>query len=132
MRVLGWNEALEQLLVAAGTKRFRWGRHDCCQFVAAAAAAVSGIDRRDRFPRYLSKASAEAILAECGGYAGLLTRAFGESVHQSRAAAGDVVLVDMGKNGLQPAVCMGLNCYAPGRVGLEHRPTASAVAAWLT
>lgn len=132
MRVPGWQEALAKIFEGAHGKTFRWGRHDCCQFVARAAAAVTGDDRRALFPRYRSKTGAESILAECGGFEGLLTRAFGESVPVARAGMGDVVLVDMGKNGLQPAVCMGLNSYAPGRYGLEHRATSSAVAAWLT
>lgn len=131
MRVIGWNESLADVFEGAAGVRFRWGRHDCCQFVARAAAAITGIDGRTLFPRYTTKAGAEAILETTCGFAGLLTRAFGDPVHPSRASIGDIVLVDMGK-GQQPALCMGLNCYAPGRAGLEHRPTASATAAWLT
>lgn len=112
-------------------RSFRWGRHDCCQFVARASAAVTGVDRRDLFAVYRNRREAAAILADCGGMAGLLTKAFGEPVHVSKASAGDVVLIDMGR-GEQPAVCMGVNSFAPGRRNLEPWPTRLARLAWLT
>lgn len=129
MRVAGWQEALEREFAAAHGTRFRWGRHDCCQFIARCAFAITGVDRRAIFARYTTRAGAEAILLETRGMRGLLTQAFGEPVHPSRAAPGDCVLVEMG-NGLQPAVCMGVNSYAPGRRNLVHAPTLAAVAAW--
>lgn len=70
-----------------------------------------------------------AILAELGGMASLLSKAFGEPVHCSLASAGDIVLIDMGR-GEQPAVCMGVESFAPGRSQLEHRSTLKAAAAW--
>jgi hypothetical protein len=130
MRIPGWQASLAATLEGALRMPFEWGTNDCCQFVARAAASVLGEDRRSLFPAYENEAEALRILASCGGLRALLTRAFGEPVHPSRAGIGDIVLVDMGF-GEQPAVCMGLNCYAPGRAGLEHRRTLSAVAAWL-
>lgn len=128
-RIAGWQAALADVMQDAFGRSFRWGRNDCCQFVARAAAAITGVDGRHFFPQYHTRAGAEEILTACEGMRGLLTKAFGEPVHWSRAGHGDIVLVDMGK-GEQPAVCMGVNSYAPGRRGLEFRPTRTASAAW--
>lgn len=130
MRVPGWQEALQQLMQSAHGRRFRWGYHDCCQFIARASYAITGVDRREIFARYTTRAGAEAILATTGGMEGLLTLAFGEPVHPSRAGQGDCVLAEIG-NGLQPALCMGLNSYAPGRRHLVQVPTLAAVKAWI-
>lgn len=136
MRVANWQAALLEVFESAQGRRFRWGRHDCCQFVARCAEAVTGEKRHALFPRYRTRLSAEEILAGHGGIEGLLTRAFGDPVHPSRASAGDVVLIDMGQ-GPQPAICMGLNSYAPGMRNLTHRPTLGstaskpATAAWV-
>jgi hypothetical protein len=53
----------------------------------------------------------------------------GNSIHPSLATAGDIVLCDFGR-GVQPAVCVGVYCLAPGRRGLERRMTLNSVAAW--
>lgn len=53
----------------------------------------------------------------------------GNSIHPSRATYGDIVLCDFGR-GVQPAVCVGVYCLAPGRRGLERRMTLNSVAAW--
>ncbi len=70
-----------------------------------------------------------AILKTHGGMQAFVEKSLGPSVHPSRATAGDIVLVDMGR-GPQPAGCMGLECCAPGLNRLEFRPTLSAIAAW--
>lgn len=129
MRLPGWQAALQAVMQSAHGKRFRWGRHDCCQFIARASLAVTGVDRRAIFERYTTRAGAEEILELTGGMEGLLTLAFGEPVHPSRAMQGDCVLAEIG-NGLQPALCMGLNAYAPGRRNLVYVPTLSAIKAW--
>lgn len=129
MRAPNWQAELLEVFESARGRRFRWGFHDCCQFVRRCAIAVRGEPPRT-FPRYRTKSEALALLATHGGMQGLLTHAFGEPVHVSKAGMGDVVLVDMGM-GPQPAVCMGLNCFAPGMKNLHHRPTSSAAAAWM-
>lgn len=130
MRVLGWQESLAQVFDDAHGKRFRWGAHDCCLFVARCSRALTGVDRRAIFAAYRTRGEAQEILTTCGGMRGLLTRAFGEPVHPSRATHGDIVLVDMGK-GPQPAVCMGVRAFAPGARNLEWRDTLTATDAWI-
>lgn len=130
MRVVGWQESLAQVFSDAHGKPFRWGTHDCCLFVARCSRALTGVDRRAIFAAYRTRLEAQEILATCGGMRGLLTRAFGEPVHCSRATHGDIVLIDMGR-GEQPAVCMGVKSWAPGRRALEWRDTLTASAAWV-
>jgi hypothetical protein len=60
----------------------------------------------------------------------LVTIALGAPVHPSRAGAGDIVLVQF-VNGVQPALCMGRESYAPGRRNLVPIPTLSALEAWV-
>lgn len=130
MRADHWQQALHSVFAAAHGHRFRWGYHDCFQFAAKCVKAVSGVEYRRLFPKYKTRAEAEALLAAHGGARGLLIAALGEPVHVSRAGAGDVVLIDMGR-GEQPAVCMGVECFAPGRSRLHPYPTKNATAAWI-
>jgi len=130
MRVTNWRDNLQRVFDAAHGQPFRWGFHDCFQFTARCVAAVSGYDGRILFPRYTTKREALALLEQEGGARGILIKALGEPVHVSRAGVGDVVLIDMGR-GFQPAICMGRECFAPGRRKLQPYPTLRAVAAWV-
>ena len=132
MRADNWYARLLKEFEAAHGRRFRWGQHDCCQFVRRVAIAVSGRPLRRHFPVYRTKAQADAIVAKFGGYRELLSYAFGEPSHVSTAKDGDIVLVDFGRGqGLQPAVCRGVYSYAPGMRNLQMVETAKAVAAWV-
>lgn len=129
MRVAGWQVKLERVFAQAAGRRFRWGRHDCCLFAARCAVAITGVDRRSLFAPYRCESEALGILWALGGMRNLLIYAFGEPKPVAFATHGDIVLIDMGM-GEQPAVCMGLNSYAPGRRNLVLRPTSSALMAW--
>jgi len=122
---------LAELIRRWQRRRFRWGAADCCQFAARAVSAMTGRDPREIFPAYRTRAQAEAIIGDCGGIEALATKALSayERIHPSRAMTGDIVLCDFGR-GLQPAVCVGAYCLAPGRRGLDKRMTHDAVAAW--
>jgi hypothetical protein len=122
---------LAELIRIAQGRRFRWGFWDCCQFGARAVHALTGRDQREIFPSYRTRSEAEAIMASCGGIEGLTRKALAdyERIHPSRAVFGNMVLHDFGR-GLQPAVCVGVYCLAPGRRGLEKRMTIDAAEAW--
>lgn len=130
MRVTNWREELDAVFAAAHGRKFRWGYHDCLQHAARCVAAVTGYDARILFPRYQTKTEADAILEREGGIRALIIRALGEPVHVSRAGVGDVVLFSL-PHGLQPAVCMGLESFAPGRRRLVPYKTATAIDAWV-
>lgn len=129
MRIVGWLEALEEVFRQAQGRQFRWGRHDCCQFAARCVRAMTGDEKRDLFDGYRSRPAAEQILNQLGGMRALITQALGEPIPVAFATIGDIVLIEMG-NGEQPAVCMGVNSFAPGRRNLVHRATHCAIAAW--
>jgi hypothetical protein len=129
MRIVGWLEELDRTFSYARGRRFEWGRHDCCLFAARCVRAISGENKRILFPPYRKRAEAQLILEQLGGMRALITRALGEPKPTSFATIGDVVLIEMG-NGEQPAVCMGLYSFAPGRRNLVHRATRDALAAW--
>jgi len=128
-RIVGWLEALEEVFRQAHGRQFRWGRHDCCQFAARCVLAMTGIEKRELFQQYRSRQVAGQILARIGGMRGLITQALGEPIPVAFATTGDIVLIEMG-NGEQPAVCMGVFSFAPGRRNLVHRATIDALAAW--
>lgn len=131
MRLPDATERLSALISAAQSKRFRWGAWDCCQLGARAVHALTGRDPREIFPRYRTRSDAESVIANCGGIEGLTRKALADypEIHPSRATLGNIVLCDFGR-GLQPAVCVGVYCLAPGRRGLEKRMTLNSVAAW--
>ena len=106
-----------------------YGVTDCFQWVATAVHALTGVDYRERFPKYASRDEADAIIGEAGGVAVLLIGCLGDPIPQGRATKGDIVVADFG-DGLTPAVCLGLNCCTPSPRGLSFIPTARAVAAW--
>lgn len=129
MRVTAWQDALHAVYASANGAPFKWGTHDCCQFAARCVASVTGQDHRLSFPKYASRRKALSILKAHGGMRAFIEKSLGAPVHPSQATAGDIVLIDMGQ-GEQPAVCLGLECCAPGRDRLEYRRTLSAIAAW--
>ncbi len=131
MRVSNWRERLQVVLDTAHGKRFRWGRHDCFQFISRCCEAVTGVDHREFFGMYTTREGAELLLLKYGGARGILAKALGEPApNKSLAGEGDIVLIDMGR-GEQPAICMGLNSYAPGLRTLVPRPTLTAITAWI-
>lgn len=132
MRAPNWHQRLIRVFESAHGKRFRWGRHDCCQFAARVFRAVRGEDPRKLFPRYHTKEGALALIEQHGGMRGLIEHALGAPVHPSRAGDGDIVLVDFGRGqGEQPAVCRGVYSYAPGMRNLQKVETLKASAAWV-
>jgi hypothetical protein len=129
MRVSNWQIALAAELERTRSLSFAWGSNDCCQFVGRVAMAITGANPLDLFPVYSSEDEARLVIESEGGFAAMLTKAFGEPKHVSRAHKGDAVLCDFGK-GPQPAICDGIFSFAPGDLCLPYRRTADALAAW--
>ena len=132
MRRPDWIVRSAEVIDEAQSRKFAWGTWDCCQFAARMVAAVTGCDPRDLFPTYGSEAEAQAIIATHAGMQAFVAHAlreFGQPALPCSAMPADIVLADFGR-GLQPAVCTGVMCCAPGSRGLIHRRTLSGVAAW--
>lgn len=122
------------LVLAAKVEEWRYrpfvyGKTDCWQFPADVVLALTGVDYRDRFPRYNSCREALLILRRSGGMRGLATSVLGEPKPIALASQGDVVIGDFGR-GDTAAICLGVHCAAPAAHGLAFPMTASASLAW--
>jgi hypothetical protein len=129
MRNPDWTELLAKTVEEWRSRAFRWGRTDCWQFVGDAVEAMTGIDYRDRFPKYRSKREALAILSDTGGMISLAESVWGPAKVPAHANDGDVVLLDL-RRGLTAGICFGPHCAAPGMKGLVFVPRTVIVAAW--
>ena len=129
MRVDNWPIVMNENVELWRPRRLMFGVTDCFQFLGAHVLAITGVDYRDRFPKYASREEADAILEQHIGAVGLLTGVFGDPKPVSFAQRGDALVRDFG-DGPAAAVCVGVYCCAPGPNGLRFEPTAGAIAAW--
>jgi len=94
MRYPDWPHRLNEFVVAATKREFRWAEHDCCTFAADAVLAITGVDYMADFRgRYHDEESAEALItAECRGGSLFkhLYKLFGRPVHGAMAQRGDI------------------------------------------
>lgn len=123
-------QRLDAYLREAREGAFVYGERDCCQFIAGAVLAMTGVDHRDKFPNYASREEAQAILAERGGLAGLITYALGEPVHVARMNRGDVCLAQGADGALCAAICLGSALVSYGESQLVYPPREQARVAW--
>lgn len=133
-RLLGWERRLFDLLEHNRTEPFKWGRHDCCTWAAAAVAAVSG-QQISMLGKYATARGALRLVQKPGGLQATVTSVLGfEPLSARHAQRGDVVLLSQpgSFDGYALAVCFGGDAYAPGENGLVAiQMTSSAVlAAW--
>lgn len=106
-----------------------FGSADCCQFVGECVLAQTGVDYRALFPAYANESEAHQLIASYGDLVGLVSHAFGDAVHPSRARVGDpVVFIDAGRQ--VAGICIGPHIAAPGPGGLAFALMSDAVAAW--
>lgn len=129
MRVDNWPLVLNQKVEEWRHVSLEYGGSDCFQFAAEVVLALTGVEHRGNFPRYASRAEAEAIIASHGGVSGIVTAALGASKPVARAMRGDLVFLDVGE-GAAVGVCLGVNCCAPGPHGLVFKPTAVSIEVW--
>lgn len=125
MRLANWPQLLTDYVESKRNTPFAWGTADCCQFIAGAVAAVTGVDHAVEFGPYEDEAGAQALLATYGGIEGLITHVLGEPVHVAQMGRGDVCIVDG-----TAAVCTGQNVVSYGSNGLVFVPRSRASVAW--
>lgn len=129
MRFHDWPQLQAANVNAWRPRRFDYGRADCFQFAAAHVLAITGVDYRDRFPRYRTELGAARILARQGGVVGILTPIFGDPIPLRCVGRGDLVAAEL-EHGLTVGVCLGVYSCAPGAEGLLFFRTALAAHAW--
>jgi len=103
---------------------FQRGRRDCCTFVAYVVHRLTGRNLLDDFPDYTTKAGAEKILADCGGWEGMLDKVL-PRIKPLQASRGDVVLMDD-----EIGICVGTAVAAMTQDGLTYYPAERITAAW--
>lgn len=134
----GWECSLNEFLFKRKNSSFRYGRNDCCLFVADAVEQMTGVDPADGFRgRYKTKAGAYDLLFEfAGGDIGpavkKLTRNYGmPEVDINHAGRGDIVIVATPRGDALGIVDMtGEQVAVPGRKGLIFYPTIAIKQAW--
>jgi hypothetical protein len=127
-RVVNWQQVLADKIEEWRFRPFDYGSSDCWQFSGDVVLALTGIDYRDRFPRYQSCLQAYRILKGHGGMLGLARSVLGPEKHISQANEGDVVIGNF--NHPTAGICLGVRSAFPGEKGLEFHMTSLAVAAW--
>lgn len=106
-----------------------YGESDCLQVCGDVVYHLTGVDYRDVFPKYSSKAGAEEILAAVGGLAALISSVLGQRKHPSKAMRGDVVVASVSE-GYVAGICLGAVWAGPTEAGLAFLPMSTAIAAW--
>jgi hypothetical protein len=128
MRVAQWQTILSQKVEEWRNRPFNYGNADCWQFAGDVVLALTGIDYRDRFPKYQSCLQALRILNKHGGMIGLARSVLGQEKHISQANEGDVVIGNFDRP--TAGICLGVCSAFPGEKGLEFHMTSSAIACW--
>lgn len=121
MRLPDWKQQLRAEIAAAGDRAFRYGSHDCLQFVGRCVKAQTGVDYVQRFGRYRSLRGSLRILRTYDYDIGrLLTSVLGPPIAPNLVAYGDVVEADL-EGGLTAGICEGFQCaFAGGRGVLRY------------
>lgn len=103
MRVNKWTLALVAEIERSQRLPFKYGEHDCLQFAGRCVKAITGVDHAESFGSYDDPAE---LLSRHNGVEGILTTIFGEPVHVSQAADGDIVMAGFGSM-FSAGVCFG-------------------------
>ena len=120
-RLPDWQTRLIGYLNAAARCPFKVGTHDCCLFAAGAVRAMTGSDPAAGYrERYTTLKGGLRVLRKAGfkDHVDMAQTLFSE-VHASRAAPGDLAVVDT-PEGAALGVVQGESVYVlgPDRIGL--------------
>ncbi|MGD0586693.1 MAG: hypothetical protein ABSA86_13140 [Oryzomonas sp.] len=131
MRYQDWPQRLHKRIMAVHATPFEWGKHDCCLFASDTVLELTGTDHAaDLRGTYSSALEAAKVLKERGGVRGIAGAALGAEIPATLAQRGDIVLIQTEDHGDTLAVCIGMQCVAPGLDKLLYLPMTAAVTAW--
>jgi hypothetical protein len=134
-----WQRALDEFLRAHETRRFEYGRWDCCLFVCDAIVEMTATDLAASYRgRYTSRAGAMHALAAQLGVASVEAVAENAAkvhgmpqVPVERAQRGDMVLVERRRDYSLGLVALnGMEVIVTSERGLWRLPLSCAVKAW--
>jgi len=129
MRVHDWWGKLNAWIDENRTREREYGVWDCWQLTGEAILVMTGVDYRERFPKYSTLEEGIRILVAHGGAEAMMTELFGEKKHVAWAQRGDLVLTDLGE-GPAGGICLGVQTLTVSPGGIETVPTLSGLAAW--
>lgn len=127
IRLPDWETRLLAEISAAGTRRWRWGDHDCVTLAARLVAAMTG--QSVPLPAWRSRQDAERAIRLMGGLAAGVESLLGSAVAWAEARRGDVVLYRLGRMD-SLAVSVGAQLVAADRRGVAFLPLSMAASAW--
>lgn len=133
-RFADWPVRLAQVLAAAETREFRYGRHDCALFVARVVEAITGTDPLARVGMAWSgRRGAEATLVRHGGLFAATATAMAAcgspEIPPRFARRGDVVALT-GPFGPTLGICVGERIAAAAAHGIGFVPLTRGARAW--
>lgn len=133
-----WEHFLSEFLFKRKNSSFRYGRNDCCLFVADAIEKMTGVDPAESFRgKYKTRSGANNMLLQFSGGSILetvkkLTLNYGmPEIDPNYAGRGDIALVygEMG-DALGIIDMTAEKVAIPGKKGLVFFPTIAIKKAW--
>jgi hypothetical protein len=128
IRLPDWPERLAACIAEQRHRSFAWGEHDCCQFVARAIEAMTGVNPLATIS-YQSAKEALRLLRVEQGLLGAVTQRLGASKSVRLAMRGDVVLL-AGQKRDALGIVTGEEALFASRKGLASVTVLSCRAAW--
>lgn len=120
----------EAFVLECHARPWAWGTHDCLQFAAAAALALTGIDYATRFGVYHSRLGAYRILADHADISAFIASLLGPAQPRNLARFGWIVTAS-GPDGESAGVCLGGRCvFAANPRGLAQIDLAAVQHCW--
>lgn len=129
MRSANWPDLLQHEVAAAAARAWEWGAHDCLQFAARCALAITGEDHAAQFGAYSDERGAAQLLAEYGGVEGILTARLGPPTARLLARRGDIVTTKI-TGRTTAGVCLGAVCAFAAAEGVEFASLDVVEAVW--
>jgi len=124
-----WENKLYKYIEDNRKKSFKWGKFDCCIFVAGAIKEMTGIDFYKEYKgKYSTEENAYLTLYEVSGYKtiiGLLNNLF-DKKELNMMQRGDIVM----KGDKALGVCLGVNCAFLSLEGITLEPIESITRCW--
>lgn len=94
MRFEDWPMRLSRFITESCDKEFKYGEHDCFQFMSKAVFTMTGEDFSSEYDKYSTKEEAEDIIKKNGGMMAVIKKHLGSPLpNVLKGKRGDVCLV---------------------------------------
>lgn len=133
MRRLDWHARFQAEILAAQSREFQWGMHDCTLFVAKVVDAMTDGDYAQRITRDLphtTEAETLRLIEQYGGLRKLVSRYLSQEIPYGWAQEGDVVLLRDAEGHEVLGICEGVQAICAFKTGVAPLSMARAICAW--